>query len=108
MPAQVGILPWEKKSTQIIILDISFQVDAKRIAVTDRIEDAVDYVVVGETIATYLANHRFNLIETLAEKLAAFLLEKFSLTGLRLSILKPKAITDATGVRVVVERNLCD
>lgn len=104
VPAQVGILPWEKTTTQIIVLDLQFSIDAKQIAVTDAIEKAVDYTAVCAAITDYLAQHRFNLIETLAESLSQFLIEKFSLVGLRLSITKPQAVADSSGVGVVIER----
>lgn len=106
VPAQIGILPWEKISTQIIVIDLEFTVDVKAIALADRVEDTVDYAAVCEAIAGYLAKHRFNLIETLAENVAQFLLNQFHLSGLRLSVVKPKAIANAHGAGVVIER-LC-
>ncbi len=104
VPAQIGILPWEKTSTQIIVLDLAFTVGVKQIALTDRVEDAVDYAAVCDAVIAYLAAHRFNLIETLAEKLAQFLLQQFHLDWIRLSVIKPKAIADTNGVGVVIER----
>lgn len=104
IPAQVGILPWEKTTTQIVTIDLTFSIDAKRIAQTDQIETAIDYTTLVDRIIHYLAAHRFNLIETLADRLANFLLNEFSFSSLKLSVTKPRAIAQAKGVGITIER----
>jgi dihydroneopterin aldolase len=106
VPAQVGILPWELTSTQMVVLNMTFGADIKAAAATDHVQDTIDYAAVATAITAYLATHRFNLIETLAEKSAEFLLERFQLSWLRLRATKPQAVPEAQGgVGVLIERH---
>lgn len=104
VPAQVGILPWEREKPQEILLDLTFRVDAAHAALTDDIHQTVDYAAVRESVCRFLQENRFNLIETLAEKLAEMLKQTFSLERLQLTVIKPKIFEDAEGVSITVER----
>ncbi len=101
----MGILPHERGSTQFVMVDCAVIVDAQKIAETDQIEDAIDYVGLRQSIITYLSEHRFQLLETLADRLASFLMKKYTLSWLQLSVTKPTIFSDAKGVGVVVERS---
>jgi dihydroneopterin aldolase len=47
---------------------------------------------------------RFQLLEALAEHLAAIVLAEFSIQRLRMTITKPGAVAEADGVGVVINR----
>lgn len=103
--AKLGILPWELISEQSIVVDIAYRVNATELADRDAIAEAIDYTVVAAAIEDYLQHHRFNLLETLADRLAAHLLKTFTFQWVKLSIIKPHAITLAKGVGIVIERS---
>ena len=103
--AWVGILPHEKIAAQTILLDITFSVDTERAATSDDLKHTIDYASVREGIIEFLNQHRFNLIETLADRCANFLMHRFGIQWLQLSVTKLFVFDDARGrAGVIVER----
>ncbi|ABX77414.1 dihydroneopterin aldolase [Coxiella burnetii] len=104
VPAQVGILSHEKAEKQILSIDIVYHINAKQAALSDEILHTIDYASVRENLIHFLNDHRFNLIETLAERCADFLLTRFKMSWLQLSITKPSIFDDADGAGIIIER----
>lgn len=66
--------------------------DATRAALSDRLEDAIDYSAVYEKVSRYVKKERFNLLETLAVRLAETLLADFQqLESVVVQVRKPQA-----------------
>jgi len=107
VPALIGVHPHERTQTQSLTIDLELATDITAAAATDDLVHALNYAAVREEILNYVKQTQFQLIETLAEKLAAYLQSTFSVVWLRLSITKkPADITDAFGVGVVIERGI--
>lgn len=100
----IGVLPWERQIKQVLYITISFEVNASQAAIQDNLEETIDYSQIAQSITQYVNQTQLQLIETLAEKLADFLIQEFSLTQLKLKITKPKAIPNATGVSIEISR----
>ncbi|MCF7976446.1 MAG: dihydroneopterin aldolase [Chromatiaceae bacterium] len=100
----IGIYDWEKAIRQPVVLDIEMGTDVRRGAISDKIEDALDYKAVSKRLKQFVGESRFELVETLAERCAAIILEEFSVPWVRLSLNKIGAVTDAEGVGVIIER----
>ncbi|MBK1621100.1 dihydroneopterin aldolase [Lamprobacter modestohalophilus] len=100
----IGIYDWEKAIRQPVVLDIEMGTDVRRGATSDKIEDALDYKAVSKRLKQFVSESRFELVETLAERCAAIILEEFSVPWVRLSLNKIGAVTDAEGVGVIIER----
>jgi dihydroneopterin aldolase len=100
----IGIYDWEKGIKQPVILDLEMSTDVAKAAVSDRIEDAVDYKAVSKRLKQFVGEGRFELVETLAERCAEIIRSEFGVAWLRLSINKIGAVTDAKDVGVVIER----
>lgn len=107
VPVLIGLLPEERQSKQFITLDLEFQINTAHASQTDELRSTIDYAAVCNYLNEFLNASQFQLIETLAEKLAEGLLGHFSLSWLRLIITKkPKGIPQAEGgVSVVIERS---
>jgi len=101
---QIGIYDWEKEIKQPVILDLEMSTDAARAAVTDRIEDALDYKAVSKRLKQFVSESQFGLVETLAERCAEIIREEFGVRWVRLSLNKIGAVSDARDVGVVIER----
>lgn len=72
--AVVGVLAWERRVTQPLELDLDVAVDLARAGASDDLHDTVDYgrlCAIAESVAV---EGRFELLEALAEHLAAELL----------------------------------
>lgn len=100
----IGIHDWEKTTPQHLHLDLQYNVDVKKIAEKDNIEATIDYEKVLNAILKYTKDNQFQLIETLAEKLANMLFEQFAINWLTLTLHKPKALLNAKDVFITIER----
>lgn len=102
--AIVGIFSWEKRIRQPIHLDLEVAIDIRQAAQTDDIQYALDYKTVSTRLTNYISQSEWHLIETLAEKVAALLMDEFGVTWLRLRLSKPAALPAADSVGLVIER----
>ena len=100
----IGIYEWERRIRQTVTLDLEMATDAARAAATDRIEDALDYKAITKRIVEFVSGSEFQLVETLADRVAALVREEFAVPWVRLRLNKKYAIRGATDVGVVVER----
>jgi len=104
----IGFIDWERRVRQAVVIDLEMPVDCRRAAVTDRVDDTLDYKRVAKRVIAFVEASEFMLVETLAHRLALLLLEEFGLQWLRLSINKPGAIRGSRDVGVVIERTRAD
>ena len=106
--AVIGIYEWEKRIKQTISVDLEMGTDIRTAAASDTIEDTLNYKAVSKRIIAFVEGKQFQLIETLAEKIAALLLEEFKLPWLKLTVSKPGALSSAGDVGVIIERGSRD
>ena len=101
----VGIQDWERETKQTVRIDLEWPTDARSAAARDDIEATLNYKSVVKRLVAYVEETRFQLVETLAEKIAALLLEDYGLEWVRVSVSKPGAIRGAQNVGVRIERH---
>jgi len=88
--AHHGVLPEEKERGQEFVIDVDFGLD-EGMADTDNILSTVDYAAVAQEVASIATSARYDLIETLASQICAYLV---SMTGVRdasVTVKKPSA-----------------
>jgi len=100
----IGIYDWERRTRQTVILDIEMGTDIKRAAETDSIENTLDYKAVAKRLFAYVGESEFNLVETLAERIATLLLEEFRVPWCRVRLNKKGAVRGVRDVGVIIER----
>ena len=100
----IGVYGWERRIRQTVVLDLELATDNRRAAASDRIEDALDYAALSARVVSFIEGSEFQLIETLAEQVAAIVLGEFGVPWLRLRLAKPGAVAQAAEVGVVIER----
>jgi len=100
----IGVYDWERNITQPLVIDLDMTCDTTKAAATDSIDDALDYAAISSRIIEVSQASAHQLIETLAEQLAALVLAEFQVTHVRLTVTKPGAVAQAAGVGVVIER----
>ena len=101
----VGIYEQERRTPQIVIVDVDLDYDFAPAADSDALRDAVDYNGVARGITELAQRRKFHLIETMAEEAAAMLLARSPLVRrVRLEIRKPAAVPAANCSFVRVER----
>jgi len=100
----IGIFDWEREIKQVVSIDLEMACDIRRAAQSDAIEDALDYKAVSKRIIAYVEKSEFQLVETLAERIAGIVLNEFSVPWVRLRLGKPGAVKGSRDVGVEIER----
>lgn len=100
----IGIYDWERTLLRPLVFDVDLGFDTREAASSDRMRDSIDYAAVGQTIRDIAVELKPQLLETLAEKIARTLFDRFPVLSVRLAIDKPGAIPDVKGIGVEIER----
>ena len=100
----IGVYDWEREVRQTVVLDLEMACDNKRAAASDNIDDALNYAAVSSRLIAFIENSQFQLIETMAEQVAAIVLNEFKVPWLRLRLCKPGAVAQAKDVGILIER----
>ena len=102
----IGVFDWERQIKQRLLIDLELDTDIARAASTDDLQYTLDYKAISDAVIAFAENSDYQLIESLAEDLAAMILKDFSVSGLRLKISKPDAVPQANNVAVKISRGL--
>lgn len=102
----IGCYEHEKVQTQQVILNIDMAWDIAQAAASDALSDTLDYNAVCKRIEVLARDSRFELVESLAEKIAATVMREFSVTGIRIDLAKPEAIANTSVVGVRIHRGV--
>ena len=100
----IGFYAWEKEIKQTLVVDLAMGWNTAAAALNDELAKTLDYAEISEAIATFANANSVDLIETLAERLAQYLMTTYSLPWLKLKIGKPGAVHNAASVGVEIER----
>lgn len=104
IPVVIGIYEWERRVRQTVHLDIELAADISRAAATEDIADTLNYKAVSKRLIAFVAESRFQLVETLAERICELVMTEFDVPWVRLTLNKKGAIRGATDVGVIIER----
>lgn len=102
----IGIYDWEREVRQIVSLDLEMGTDIRAAANTEDIENTLNYKSVSDRLIAFVAESEFLLVETMAEEVAALILQEFNVPWLRLRVGKPGAVPQASDVGVIIERGV--
>jgi dihydroneopterin aldolase len=103
--AIIGIYDWERQVRQTVLIDLEFAADIRKAALTDSIDDTLNYKRVAKRILAFVESSKFHLVETLAEHVAMLVLEEFGISWVRITLSKPGAVRSSRDVGVAVERD---
>jgi len=101
----IGVYAWEKTVKQTLSLDLELSCDLRKAAARDQLTDALDYTAIANRIIRFATEQHFQLLETLAEKLAQVLLMEFPVSQVKLQLSKRGAIPQADAVMVSLQRS---
>jgi dihydroneopterin aldolase len=106
--AIIGIFDWERQVKQTILLDIELSADIRKAAVSDSIDDTLNYKRVAKQVLAFVEASQFHLVETLSERIAMLILEQFGVAWVRVALSKPGAIRSSRDVGIIIERKAKD
>lgn len=105
LEATIGVREWERKIKQRLIIDLEVGLDIQAAAASDKLEDSVSYKDIADCVVELVENSEYQLIETVAEKIAATILEKYSVLWCKITVNKPRAVEKSSNVGVSIERH---
>ena len=100
----IGVWDWERRVKQLLTIDLDMATDISRAASTDQLEDTLDYKAVAKRVMNFVADSEYQLVETLAEKIAQLLMSEFDSPWCRVCLNKGGAVRGARHVGVIIER----
>ena len=100
----IGVFDWERRIRQTVILDLEMAADIRRAAASDDLADTLNYKAVAKRLIDFVGRSEFQLVETLAERVAELVLTEFAVPWLRLRVNKQGAVRGARDVGVIIER----
>lgn len=101
--ARIGVHGHEQGKPQPVRINVSLEVAGK--VEGDKLDTAVDYETVANSIRSIVASGHINLAETLAERIAASCLLDKRVTSCRVSVEKLQALPGAEAAGVEIERS---
>jgi dihydroneopterin aldolase len=104
----VGIFDWERQVKQAVVVDVEFSADIAKAALSDSIDDTLNYKGVAKRVLAFIDESSFHLVETLAEHVAMLILEEFDVSWVSITLSKPGAIRSSRDVGVMLERTRQD
>jgi len=102
--ARIGVPEEERVTPQRLTINISFWPYQQTRDLADNIHNAVNYSVVADETKSFVRGRSVNLIETLADQVAAHLLKTFPIQKVTVEVRK-FALADAKYVSVTVTRS---
>jgi dihydroneopterin aldolase len=104
----VGIFDWERQVKQTVVIDLEFSANIRKAALTDCIDDTLNYKGVAKRVLALVEGSQFHLVETLAEHVAMLVLEEVGVEWVSVALSKPGAIRSSKDVGVKLERKRSD
>src|SRR5687768_4286231 len=86
-----GVLPEERRDGQDFLVDVVLRLDLRPAAASDEVADTVHYGELAERLSGVVSGEPVDLIETLAERLAAACLSYDRVQQAEVTVHKPSA-----------------
>lgn len=102
--AVVGIWDWERAVPQTVSIDLEMDADVAAAAERDHIDATLDYKAVTKRIIGFVEASDFQLIETMAERIAGIITGEFAVPWVKVTVHKPWAIRGSRDVGICIER----
>ncbi|RPJ05528.1 MAG: dihydroneopterin aldolase [Spirochaetaceae bacterium] len=100
----VGIHPEEREKKQDVLVSLMLEGDFREAARTDDISYAINYSTLKKKVIEFVEASAFNLVETLAEKIADLCLDEPKVRRVQVWLEKPTALRFARTVGVHITR----
>ena len=100
----IGIFGWERKVKQTVKISLEMDFNISDAAKTDNIDQALDYKSIGKDISGFVVNSSFQLVETMADKIAKRVLKNKSVEYVKVKVEKPGALRVSKSDGIKIER----
>ncbi len=101
----LGIYPEERRDKQDVIINITLHADLNKAAVSDNIEDTVNYKTIKKEVVEMVQRSEFFLLEKMAEEIAEISLRSTLVRRVDVMVDKPGALRFARSVAIEISRS---
>ncbi len=101
----IGIYPEERREKQDVIINVEMHCNLRKAGESDDLNDTVDYKAIKKAILKLVEGSHFQLIESLAEHIAALALADEMVQQVVVTVDKPGALRFAKSSAVEITRN---
>lgn len=101
---RIGVDDWEAEALQTITVDLHYPVPALHAARSDDLTQTVDYRLVADGVCEAHTGRRFQLVETLAESVAQWVLQQTRVAWVEVSATKSIGKTAAKTATIHIRR----
>lgn len=101
----IGIYPEERREKQDVVINVEMQCDLRKAGQSDDLSDTVDYKSIKKAILKLVENSHFQLIEAMAENIAAIALADERVSQVVVTVDKPGALRFAKSSAVQITRS---
>lgn len=102
----IGMLPHERIEEQQLLVDLRLQVDIRACVQSDLLHDAIDYTAVASLVEEIAVQGRYQLVETLASKMAQAVMATYPTSWVWVRLRKPAALQGNGMVVIEVEQGV--
>jgi len=101
----IGLQNWERQVKQKVRIDLALDSDCRAAGAADDPGLALDYRAVSKRVQQLVEGSEFKLVEALAERIAAVILDEFTrANSVTVRVAKPGAVRFAEQVGVEISR----
>jgi dihydroneopterin aldolase len=104
IPCLIGVDTWEAETLQTISVSLRYPVDVAAAARTDAITGTVDYRAVADGLFAAFEGKRVQLIETVAEQVAQWVLTHTTVAWIEVAVTKDIEKTAAKTASIIIRR----
>ena len=101
-----GVFDFERRDGQDFVVDVALELDLTAAAASDDLADTVHYGELAEALAAVIGGEPVNLLETLADRLAAVCLADQRVSAATVTVHKPQAPIPLSFADVAVTRTV--
>lgn len=99
----IGVTAEERREEQALVVSIAARLDTRAASATDDISATLDYEEVVREISKIVSSEEYQLVETLADRIARTILERIFVEDVWVRIVKPGAPLSEEVDEVAVE-----
>ncbi len=99
----IGVHAWEQQILQPLLLDLIIPIDIQHCQ--DNLEHTLDYATLCQHVTEFVASRSFQLIETVAVEVSAFIKATFPVKNVTVKVNKPNAVANARLVQIISNSN---
>lgn len=100
----LGVDDEERREMQDVLITVTLHADLRKAGKSDRLEDAIDYRRVKKQILAAVEGSHYQLVEALAERVAALCLEHAGVHRVDVVIDKPGSLRFARSAAIEISR----